>query len=426
MVGCGPSGLYVVKAVSSYFRVLVVEPKDYFEFTPGILRGLCYREHLQELQAPLAEVLGGYGVELVRGRVVDLQANAARIRLLGVEGQEPCIADEITAPFDFAVIAAGSQCAGPNLWKITGAPGEEEQTLLPGRVRALGALRDELAGLAEQGGTAVVVGGGLVGVELAAELAHFMPTLKVAVCDRKPELLPSLPEGARTYALAWLEDHGVAVHLGQRIERGREAAALGIQGPVKCLTCCGVSVRCDFAEPLACFDPKGQIRVNAAGQVLTTRGLTTSLAIEGKMIPPTLCNPEAATGPAGEACQIFGDGHIFALGDCVVLDGVQPPLAKDTYPAEAMAGVVAANLKWACAGHSLSTNVESLYKLSPPLNHFTLVSLGPDDCIFIANGRVMLTGWMATKLKLMIESTKMGEARQEVLSSLLWWFVPHW
>lgn len=34
-------------------EVTLVEPKDYYEFTPGILRGLCHPQHLETLLLPL-------------------------------------------------------------------------------------------------------------------------------------------------------------------------------------------------------------------------------------------------------------------------------------------------------------------------------------------------------------------------------------
>jgi len=65
--------------------------------------------------------------------------------------------------------------------------------------------------------------------------------------------------------------------------------------------------------------------------------------------------PPSALGPRGEVnvngalkvkCQngeLFGNGRVFALGDCVSVEEI-PPFTKDTYPAEAMAGIVIQNL----------------------------------------------------------------------------------
>lgn len=61
----------------------------------------------------------------------------------------------------------------------------------------------------------ILLGAGLVGVELAAELIHFFPTLKIALADRCETVLPMLPKDAQDYAQKWLIDHGIDLRLGQ-------------------------------------------------------------------------------------------------------------------------------------------------------------------------------------------------------------------
>ena len=56
-----------------------------------------------------------------------------------------------------------------------------------------------------------------------------------------------------------------------------------------------------------------------------------------------------------------------------------------------------------------------LQELSTQLQEMTLCSLGPNDCIYVMNGRVVTTGWLAAQLKHQVEVTKMGEMRQETL-----------
>ena len=43
--------------------------QDYYEFTPGILRGLCDAEHLETLQVKLEDALHGMGVTHIKGQV---------------------------------------------------------------------------------------------------------------------------------------------------------------------------------------------------------------------------------------------------------------------------------------------------------------------------------------------------------------------
>ncbi|CAE7885576.1 unnamed protein product, partial [Symbiodinium sp. KB8] len=97
--------------------------------------------------------------------------------------------------FDYAVIAAGSRYVGKSQWKVAGD--DEAQHSLQGRRQGLTALRQRLEQRAARGEPAVLLGAGLVGVELAAELAHFLPTLPVILADRCSRPLPTLPVDAQ-------------------------------------------------------------------------------------------------------------------------------------------------------------------------------------------------------------------------------------
>jgi len=436
IIGCSFSGLHVARALASEYNVTVVEPKDYFEFTPGILRGLCDPEHLKKLQMPLAAALKAIKVAHVRGQVVNLGEHEvlvwvtpeskagvhdervdAELKVNSVAGSCEGKAEEagvggsdlVPIKFDYAVIAVGSQYAGSGLFKVTGAPGEEDETSLEGRGAGLAKARQGLADLRDRGGTAVLVGAGLVGVELAAELVHYLPGLKVVLADLAPTVLPTLPREAQLYAHKWLEDHGISLRLGRPLTRGNEAVDLGIEGETMVLGCAGVKLRCSFAAPLGCLDSRGAVRVNHAMQVITETPTQEDLAMLG----------------SDRAC-ICGAGRIFALGDCVSVNGLEPPLTKDIYPSEVCTEVVVQNLRSAKHIQCLRTCPGVLRELKPHFSQMTICSLGPNDAVFVRNGSVMATGWAAATMKAQIESTKMSELRNEVWGRLIWGLVPHW
>eukprot|EP00930_Biecheleria_cincta_P070165 TRINITY_DN57811_c0_g1_i1.p1 TRINITY_DN57811_c0_g1~~TRINITY_DN57811_c0_g1_i1.p1 ORF type:complete len:620 (-),score=93.24 TRINITY_DN57811_c0_g1_i1:94-1902(-) len=417
VVGLGPSGLAVTRELASEYSVIAVEPKDFYEYTPGILRGFAEPSHLPKLQIPLSKALAGLGVLHLRGVVVRLDKFQATVKLFSPLSSSDAAAleiedgqSEIVVSFDYAVLAMGSQYAGGSLWKVTGAEGEQEEARLEGRISRLRAGRERLLSLREEGGTLILVGAGLVGVELAAEVAHYLPGLKIILADVSQAVLPALPARAQQYATKWLTEHGVELRLGLApLPAGKEAEALGVQGASVVLGCAGVRVRSEFVQHLDCIDERGAIRVNRMMQVLTR-------------------NPSSAdTELLGEQrAMVVGAGRVFALGDCVTVDGVNPPLTKDTYPAEAMADVVVSNLRKAKQVQCLRTCPDVLRQLKVPLQQYTLCSLGPDDCVFVGNGSVWATGTAACFVKNQIESTKMGQYKQEFFGSLVWRFVPHW
>lgn len=403
VVGCGSAGIQIVRQLASDFDIILVEPKDYFEFTPGILRGLCDPEHLGSLHLLLADAFGNLPVTHMRGQVVGLHERHAEVWLNGTS-------ESVEVPFDYAVVAAGSQYAGNSLWKITGAPGEESQFSLSGRAAGLEQARKRLLDLRDRGGTVVMVGAGLVGVELAAELADYIKGLRLVLADLAPTVLPVMSQSAQKHAAAWLIEHGVELRLGMSLPRGSDAeiaAALGLEGEVLVLGCAGVSMRCNFMAPLNCLNNKGEVRVNRAGQVLSNNPSDKDVA---------------ALGP--ERAAVCGQGRIFALGDCVCVEDADR-FPKNVYPAEAMSKVISSNLELAKRVRCLRTCPGILHEIRASLQDMTLCSLGPSDCIFEMNGYAMATGWVAMAMKHQIEVTKMGELRNEWWGSLVWSMVPH-
>ncbi|CAJ1407479.1 unnamed protein product [Effrenium voratum] len=75
----GGSKLYVG---SSLHGATELANDDYYEFTPGILRGLCDPEHLKSLQVPLAEAFKGYTLRHVRGQAPEPGQNWAGLQPL--------------------------------------------------------------------------------------------------------------------------------------------------------------------------------------------------------------------------------------------------------------------------------------------------------------------------------------------------------
>lgn len=119
---------------------------------------------------PFAEMFAGTGVELKLARVAAVDATRKAVALDTGDGREELA-------YDSLVYAVGSG------WNHGGVPGvadhAHELASRPGALR----LRARLAGL-EAGGTVVVVGGGLTGLEAVTEIAESRPDLDVALVAR--------------------------------------------------------------------------------------------------------------------------------------------------------------------------------------------------------------------------------------------------
>ncbi|NIH82482.1 NAD(P)/FAD-dependent oxidoreductase [Amycolatopsis viridis] len=125
----------------------------------------------QELtRRALTDVFAGTGVQVRLARVTAVDAERKIVEISDADGRS-----EIT--YDTLVYALGSAAADG------GVPGVAEYAHnLAGKQSAL-RLRERLAGLAA-GGTVLVVGGGLTGIETVTEIAEARPDLAVSLAAR--------------------------------------------------------------------------------------------------------------------------------------------------------------------------------------------------------------------------------------------------
>ena len=74
--------MLLAKKSSSTFDVLIVEPKDYYEFTPGILRGMCDPHRtLPKLHCLLRPILvEQMNISYIQGIVTSLKSRRATVQ----------------------------------------------------------------------------------------------------------------------------------------------------------------------------------------------------------------------------------------------------------------------------------------------------------------------------------------------------------
>ena len=101
-------------------------------------------------------------------------------------------------------------------------PGAEKYSC---SIQSLSKTRDTYLRLSETKpyGTVHVIGGGLSGVEIAAELRESRPDLNICLLDRGKRVLSSFPEKLSNYVLAWFKQHEVNIRSSvcvSRIEHG--------------------------------------------------------------------------------------------------------------------------------------------------------------------------------------------------------------
>jgi len=198
---------------------------------------------------PLSSLLAGTCVELVVGRVTGLDVRAQRIQLPAGELR-----------WDRLVLALGSQV------DMDSVPGVSQyaSTLEGAGVAALAA---ELQRLASRAGRVTIVGGGLTGIEAAAELAEALPQLRISLVTRGRAGAELSPRAQRHIGTR-LRAAGVELREGVHVRRVEAGALVAedLQLPFDlCLWAAGFAVPRLVAE--------AGLAVNARGQVLVDRQL---------------------------------------------------------------------------------------------------------------------------------------------------------
>ncbi|MFO8133094.1 MAG: FAD-dependent oxidoreductase [Thermoplasmatota archaeon] len=192
VVGGGFCGALVARKLQRQpdVAVTLVDRTPFFEYTPGVHRLVCAPNKNLILSVPYQRFLPR--ARVVVGDVVHLTPDM-------VETERERVS------FDRAVVATGVIYpvlldASRDVYTLTSVA--EALTLAA-------ALRDA--------GRVLVVGGGLIGVELAAELVEKMPHPHVTVVHSHDRLLERNPPSASRHAQRFLERHGAHVVLGEKV-----------------------------------------------------------------------------------------------------------------------------------------------------------------------------------------------------------------
>jgi len=210
IVGGGFCGALVAKKLQRHpgIQVTLVDRTPCFEYTPGVHRLVCEPGRSRTLSVPYQDFLPD--AHVVIGDVVRMTPHVIET-------------DSEQVRFDRAVVASGVIYPvllddATDIFTLTSA----------GEAMALAtALRDA--------DRVLVVGGGLIGVELAAELVEKMPHIGVTLVHAHRRLLERNPPSASRHAHRFLEHHGVRLVLEEKVterhggmyvtDGGRELAA---------------------------------------------------------------------------------------------------------------------------------------------------------------------------------------------------------
>jgi NADH dehydrogenase FAD-containing subunit len=436
IIGGQFSGLFCAKDLRKKFNVTVVDAKEYFEYTPGVLRAYVKPAHLDALTFTLQPVLErSLGVKFIWGEVkkLDGENKVAHVKTIFGTGS----IDKLE--FDYCVICAGCNFGmlkpmGESLWfatiheegrKISEWPHIDER-FLEGRRRHILEEYHKISELNKKAATCLIVGAGFIGVEWATEIEHFFPEVKLTIMDMLPQCLGPLPASAAAYCSEYMDAVGIKQIYSTKYDAKSSEfwEKVGLPGGAdETYVCMGVKASNYFMPPeMLSKGPPGWIFVNEYLQVTK----------------PPQENPNEAE-KARDIGATWGDGSIYAVGDCNYgcichfnpekkqLEGLMKPIPKISYPGEEQALHAVNNIERMAHGKT------RLYPTWWPWGAgMFATSLGPHDaCFVLAANENKGSGWMvnwwiwAALQKEVIETTKINECKNVFIGNWIWHFVHH-
>ncbi|MCB9358420.1 FAD-dependent oxidoreductase [Candidatus Woesearchaeota archaeon] len=183
IIGGGFAGSKIAKELQNRFETTLIDSKDHFEFTPSILRVIAEPEYLKKIQVKHSGYLGK--TRIIIGDVEEVTAKEIRVNIDGKEEK---------VKFDYLIIASGST------YRI---PIKHNNTIVAYNGSVLEKHSSDV-----KNKDVLIVGGGLVGVELAAEMADIS---KVTLIEGADEILGRNNKKTREYAKKWLHKKGVKI-----------------------------------------------------------------------------------------------------------------------------------------------------------------------------------------------------------------------
>ncbi len=244
VIGGGFAGSKIAKALEGKFETILIDSKDYFEFTPGVLRTLVEPEHIKKIQVLHTHYL--HKSKIIVGCVTEV--GEKYVKVMGKK-----------IYFDYLCICSGSKYD---------LPIKEQNVVITMRANTLKSYHKKLC----DAKNVLIIGGGLVGTELAAEICTHYRGKEITIVHSHDRLIERNPEMAGRYSYDFLTKRGVNVILNEKIEkrRGDKIFVTDKKREIKAdiaFLCTGIKPNFDFMETYM------KDKLNANNQVIVNEYL---------------------------------------------------------------------------------------------------------------------------------------------------------
>jgi apoptosis-inducing factor 2 len=389
IVGGNFAGLTALRDLQNhpFLRVILIERRDYFEYTPGVLRLFCEPHLIHKLAYPLPH--GSH--QIIQGTVT--HTDAKHVTFVDLATRK-----STRLEFDYLIMATGSTYSYP----VTASPAE---TTIATRANGWKAAARQV----EEAKSILILGGGAVGTELAAEILDHYPTTKtVTLVDACPKLVPLFAPAVSDYATHWLTARGCKLVLGQLLDKWDSKSCTLQNGQV---------LRADLV--FVCFGDKpnsGPLTGNHKTKPISNgnNSSNTSSTNASKNAPVKLNRRKCIQVDA--YLRVSGHSNIFCCGDVAA-----PPTegVKQGFHAEMQGMLAATNVIRLVTGRPFIRYPEDVTLKSQFMPMVYVLSLGKWDGVLGFN-RLVVPGPLAAISKWIVEWTKIRQMLGRPVGVLIW------
>ncbi len=338
VIGGGFAGSDVAKKLEKDFDVTLIDLANYFEFTPGVLRTIVKPEHIKKIQILHYSYLKK--AKVVIGKVGEVTKRYVKI------GSRKMM-------FDYLAICSGSTYSSPI---------KDRDPVMDLRAKNLRSYYDKLC----KSKRVLIIGGGLVGIELAGEILSKYEDKKIILVHSKDRLMERNPEKASRYAKRYLEKRGVEIIYNEKVIKGKDKIFSTDRGR---------KIKSDLAFLCTGIIPNFELMKKNFSSKLNERNQV----------------------KVNEYLQLVGERKIFAAGDVNDLN-----VEKTAQNAQLQAKIVVNNIYALENGRELASYI---FKKTP-----LVISLGKYNGIY-CHGNFVFSGFIPALIKVFIEKWEMWKRK---------------
>ena len=245
IIGGGFAGSTCAEILEKRFEVILIDTKNYFEFTPSILRAIVNQKIVKGIRVLHKDYLKRS--KIIIGKVKEIYNKYVKVNNKNI-------------PYDYLIIATGSkynlQFKGKNVVSAYSSKDLEKNS------KNLSKSKD-----------IAIIGGGLVGIELAGEIIEKFPEKNISIIQSSSSILPRNHKKSIGLAKNFLENKKIKIIMEKRVDKIENGmVTINKNEKIKCelvFLCMGISPNSDFmkGEFKKCLDQKKFIIVNKFLQV---------------------------------------------------------------------------------------------------------------------------------------------------------------